>query len=252
MTLQEYFEKNPRFALAFSGGIDSAYLLWEAKEANVDVTAYMVKTPFQADFEKEDGRKLCDLIGAKLKIMEIDNMEERILKNDRLRCYYCKSFIMSEIIKEAKKDGYETLVDGTNFSDSEEDRPGVRALSELKVESPLKLAGLTKREIRQNAKAKGIFLWNKPSYSCLATRIETDNKIDRETLAKIQRGEMLLFGVGLKDFRLRTSEGKVKLQVREEYFLKVIENREYIYKALSQDFSQVTLDLKERKGENYE
>lgn len=252
MTLKEYFKENPKIAIALSGGIDSAYLLWEAVNEGADVAAYMVKTPFQPDFEVEDAQKICNLTGVKLKLIEVANLEEKILENSPLRCYYCKSLILSAIIKEAKKDGYCIVADGTNFSDNGDDRPGTKALAELGIHSPLRLAEMEKREIRERAKAQGNFFWDKPSYSCLATRIEKNQKIDYLTLGKIQRGEKLLLDLGFKDFRLRTAKGNCKIQVREEDLCRVSDNRKLIYESLREDFNEISLDLKVRNEESYE
>lgn len=246
-SLDEFFKKYPRLALAFSGGVDSAYLLYAGIQAGAEIKAYYVKSAFQADFELEDAKRLADELGAKMEIIEIDVLaDDQVKKNPQDRCYYCKNKIFSTIIKKAVADGYEVLVDGTNASDSYEDRPGMRALEELKVLSPLRLAGLTKDEIRRLSREAGLFTWNKDSYSCLATRVPTDEEITLEKLEKIERAEDYLFSLGFKDFRVRLFKGAARIQVREADLERVLENRVDLVDKLKEHFPVVLLDLEVR------
>lgn len=169
-------------ALAFSGGVDSSYLLYAALQNGADVHAYYVKSAFQPQFELEDAQKLAKQVGAKLTIMQANVLaNETVVANPKNRCYYCKQVIFTGIGKQAAQDGYTTLLDGTNASDDAADRPGMKALQELSVLSPLRLCGLTKTEIRKRSKAAGLFTWDKPSYACLATRIPTGRPLRRKS-----------------------------------------------------------------------
>ena len=172
MTLQEYFNANPKGALALSGGVDSAYLLHCAQAAGAQVQPYFAETQFQPAFERRDATQLCGGLGLPLKVLALDVLADaQVRRNPPERCYHCKRKIFSAIAAAAAQDGYRLLWDGTNASDAVMDRPGMRALQELQVQSPLRLCGLTKAQIRAGAKAAGLPVWDKPAYACLATRV---------------------------------------------------------------------------------
>ena len=133
MKLIEFFREYPKVAIAFSGGVDSSYLLYAALESGVDAIAYYVNSDFQPKFELEDAKRLANQLGARLEIIELDVLShDEIAKNPSNRCYYCKNAIFKEIINRAKKDGYSVIIDGTNASDEVSDRPGMKALQELR------------------------------------------------------------------------------------------------------------------------
>ena len=247
MDLREFFEKHNKVALGFSGGVDSAYLLWAAHDAGADVRPYYVKTAFQPEFEYEDALKVCEFVGVEPTVIELDILEdEKVAANPSDRCYYCKSRIFGAITERAVSDGYEVLIDGTNASDSEDDRPGFRALKELKVLSPLRLAGLTKDEIRKKSKEAGLFTWDKPAYACLATRFQAGERITLEGLKRTEQAEDFLRKLGLTDFRVRSIDDNAKIEVTEKELGIVFENREKIYEKLSEMYKGVLLDLRVR------
>jgi len=252
VNLREFFAANPKAAVAFSGGVDSAYLLYAAKAYGADVTAYYVKSVFQPQFELDDAHKLAEQLGAKLRIIESDVLSDRrIAENPSDRCYYCKRKIFEAITKAAHEDGYTLLLDGTNASDDASDRPGMRAIAELSVRSPLRECSLTKSEIRRLSKEAGLFTHDKPAYACLATRIPTGTEITPDKLSATEEAENYLMKLGFSDFRVRyidgTSNGAAKIQVREDQLDKVIENRESIVSELKKHYSAVLLDLEVRK-----
>lgn len=247
MTLGDYFRQSPRAALAFSGGVDSAYLLWAGLRAGAEVRPYFVKTPFQPQFELEDARRLCRELGTELMVVEFDILSDgTVAANPPDRCYHCKRRLFSLLRERAVWDGFSLLLDGTNASDDGGDRPGMRALRELEVRSPLRECGLTKETIRALSRQAGLFTWDKPSYACLATRVPTGRAIAREDLERAERGETALAGLGFVDFRLRLTAEGCKLQVPEGQLPLVLERREDILSALEADFSQITLDLRPR------
>ena len=247
MTLDDFFRQNSRAALAFSGGVDSAFLLWAGLRAGAEVWPYFVKTPFQPRFELEDARRLCRELGVELTVVEFDILDHRsVAANPPDRCYRCKRRLFSLLRERAASDGFPLLLDGTNASDEAEDRPGMRALRELEVRSPLRECGLTKDRIRALSREAGLFTWDKPSYACLATRIPAGRRIDREDLERVEQGEATLAALGLRDFRLRLTWGGCKLQVLESQFPLVMKRRADILSALEADFSEVTLDLRPR------
>lgn len=178
MTLQEFFRQHPKSALGFSGGVDSSYLLYAGISAGAEVRPYFIKTAFQPAFELEDAKRLCAQLGAELSIIELDALANPdVAKNPANRCYYCKTGLFGALQKRALEDGYTVLLDGTNASDEAGDRPGMQALSELHVISPLRLCGLTKPQIRELSREAGLFTWDKPAYACLATRIPTGQRL---------------------------------------------------------------------------
>lgn len=244
MTLFEFFKANNRIAIGFSGGVDSSYLLYAAVNAGADVTAYYVKTAFQPDFELEDAKRIASQVGAEMKIIESSILETpHVADNPRDRCYYCKTAIFSLIKAEAAKDGFTLLADGTNASDDSADRPGMKALKELSVCSPLRECGLTKSDIRRLSKEAGLFTWDKPAYACLATRIPTGTPITRKKLENVEKAEDVLFSMGFTDFRVRLYGEAARLQVTWNQLEKALAKREDLLKALTPYFDAVLLDL---------
>ena len=247
MTLCEFFKDNPKVALAFSGGVDSAYLLYAAKKYAEEVRAYYVKSSFQPQFELDDAKKLADLLNADMKIINVDVLADpMVVSNPSDRCYYCKNKIFGTILNEAHKDGFTVLMDGTNASDDAGDRPGMRALREMKVLSPLRLSGLTKSEIRRLSKEAGLFTHDKPAYACLATRIPTGCPITEENLKRTEICEGHLFSMGFTDFRIRALGDDAKLQIKKDQLSKLMEEREEILKLLKPYYKNVLLDMEAR------
>ena len=247
MTLQEFFREQPAVALAFSGGVDSAYLLYAARQYGAKVTAYYVKTPFQPQFEYEDAVKLAAELGAEMKTLPLDVLaDENVSANPKNRCYYCKKRIFSAILAAAKADGFPLIIDGTNASDDASDRPGMAALRELQVRSPLREAGLTKAEIRRLSKEAGLFTHDKPAYACLATRIPTGTAITQELLTKTETCEEYLKNMGFSDFRIRYFGGAARLQLPEAQIPVLFEKRAEILAFLNQHYPAVVLDMEVR------
>ena len=247
MELIRFFTEHPKAAIAFSGGVDSAYLLYAAIRAGADVTAYCACTEFQPRFELEDAMALASSLGARLVFLRLSALEdETIVSNPENRCYFCKRRIFSAILKRAESDGYDLLLDGTNASDDLSQRRGSRALAELSVRSPLLGAGLTKAEIRRLSREAGLPTWDKPAYACLATRIPAGEPITREALARTERAESYLSSLGFRDFRVRTRGNGALLQVRQEDLPLVLSRREEIVNTLKGDYVSVTLDLEVR------
>ena len=247
MNLSEFFSENPRAALAFSGGVDSAYLLYAAKQAGADVAPYYVKSAFQPQFELEDAKRLAKELGMVMKILTLDVLaDQTVAENPPDRCYHCKKVIFATIMQAAEADGYQVLLDGTNASDEEGDRPGMRALRELSVRSPLRECGLTKEEIRRLSKEAGLFTWDKPAYACLATRIPAGERITKEKLADTEAAENYLFSLGFTDFRVRRFGDAARLQFPAGQLPGVLEKRKEIVAELKQYYSAVLLDMEVR------
>lgn len=241
MTLKEFFSAHPKAALAFSGGTDSAYLLHAAREAGADIKPYFVQTPFQPKFELEDAKKLAP----ELTVIPLDILQVQSVRNNPAdRCYHCKKTLFSALKVQAEADGYPLLLDGTNASDQWEDRPGMRALEELGVLSPLRLCGLTKDKIRQLSKDAGLFTWDKPAYACLATRVQNGAEITVEDLQRVEQSEEILRKMGYFDLRIRLFYGAARVQLPENQ----LKNADIfaIREALSPYFDHILLDLRGR------
>lgn len=247
MTLEEFFRSVPKAALAFSGGTDSAFLMWAAKHYGCDLKAYYVNTAFQPEFELEDAQRLSEELSVPMKIVEKDILAvPEAAENGPRRCYYCKQAIFTALWEAARADGYTVLLDGTNASDDAADRPGMQALRELSVRSPLRECGITKPEIRRLSQEAGLFTWEKPAYACLATRIPAGTRIVDEDLKRVESAENMLAGLGFRDFRVRMYHGGARLQVTEEQLALALEKRLEIVSGLREMFPAVMLDMEPR------
>ena len=247
MTPQQFFEENPKVALAFSGGVDSAYLLYTAVHLGAQVKACYVSTAFQPQFELEDARRLARALNVPMEILTPDILScHAVTSNPADRCYHCKKIIFGTILEAARRDGFPVLMDGTNASDDAGDRPGMRALRELEVRSPLREWGLTKDRIRQLSREAGLFTWDKPAYACLATRIPAGEPITREKLQRTEWAEAWLSGLGFRDFRVRALGDAAKLQLTAGDLDRLLPMREEILDTLRQRYSSVLLDLEVR------
>lgn len=227
--------------------MDSSFLLFAGLRAGADIQAYFVKAAFQPEFEMKDALRLANLIGANVKVINIDVLDNQdVVNNPANRCYYCKQAIFGTLKDRALADGYSVLIDGTNASDDVDDRPGMKALTELSVRSPLRECGLTKDRIRQLSKEAGLFTWDKPSYACLATRIPTGQRITKELLHSVEKTEDVLFSLGFTDFRARVYGEGARLQFPEEQLAEAINKKDEIIKAIKPYFKVVLLDLEGR------
>ena len=247
MTLEQFFAENREVAVAFSGGVDSAYLLYAAKRYAARVKAYYVSTAFQPEFELEDARRLANELGADMQVLHVDVlMSGAVMANPPDRCYHCKNTLFRQILRAAENDGFPVLLDGTNASDDAGDRPGMRALRELSVRSPLRECGLTKRDVRMLSRDAGLFTWDKPAYACLATRIPTGQPITARDLAVTEAAESDLFSLGFTDFRVRMVGRSAKIQLPAAQMPRLLEHRQEILQRLGPDYDGVWLDLEGR------
>ena len=247
MTLEQFFQENPRCALGFSGGVDSAYLLYAGVKAGADIRPYFIKTAFQPAFELADAQKLAEGLGVEVTVLELDALADpQVAANPEDRCYYCKQNLFRTLKDRAIADGYPVLLDGTNASDEAGDRPGMRALAELSVRSPLRECGLTKAEIRACSREAGLFTWDKPAYACLATRVPAGEAITADLLARVEGAEDALFRLGYTDFRVRVFHSAARLQLPRGQMERAVREAEELRQALKPYFTPILLDLEGR------
>lgn len=240
MDLKDFFDKYRKVALGFSGGADSSFLLYEGRRLGADIKPYYVRTCFQPSFEYNDALRMAGDV--EIILMDI-LQDEKVRRNQQDRCYYCKMHIFEAISARAHADGYTAVIDGTNASDDAEDRPGMKALENLGVLSPLRMCGLTKDEIRIRSKEAGLFTWNKPAYACLATRITAGNEIDEDTLRRIEKCEEELMNCGFSDFRIRVNKGNASIYINRKQREKAEYERDNILRTVSAHFPLQTKEI---------
>jgi len=224
--LKEVISKWPRVAVAFSGGVDSSLLLYAAHEVHGDgAFAFFGQSPLLGPAEVEEARRIAAFVGAPLHLFEISPLDDsRLVENGPLRCFYCKKGLYKVFVKAATDHGAQ-LLDGSNLDDDDSKRPGSRAVKELGAVMPLRLAELSKAEIRALARRLGLPNWQRPSGSCLATRIGGGQEITRERLELVDRAEALLISFGIDDCRVRLLVDYVLVQIPERDFIPFISQK---------------------------
>jgi uncharacterized protein len=246
--LRQYIKSTGGIAIAFSGGVDSSFLVAvAAKELGDKAIAITAKSAAFPVREYELAKGLAAEYGIRHITVEFDEMSvEGFRKNPKDRCYHCKKAIFSRIKQEAHNNGIEIVCDGSNVDDLSDYRPGMRALSELSIVSPLREAGLTKQEIRRLSKEMGIKIWDMPAYACLASRIPYDEEITRDKLKMVELAEQYLMDLGFKQIRVRCHNYLARIEVlpqdRHRFFdTDFMDNVARNVKGFG--FSYVTLDL---------
>lgn len=233
-------------AIAFSGGVDSTFLLFTAKKALGDkVLAFTIKTPYIPDWELEEARIFCKERGIKHRIIHAQIIEE-ILNNPKNRCYLCKKHVFTRLKAEALREGYTHLLDGTNADDTGDYRPGMVALQEVGVESPLLQNGITKTDVRRLSRLLGLSTADKPSYACLLTRLPYDYEVRIEELRRIEKAELYLGTLGYKASRVRNHGKIARIEIEKEKLQEFLATKAVAkiipyFKSLGYEF--ITLDL---------
>lgn len=235
-------------AVAFSGGVDSTYLLRVASDVLDDrVLAISATSPAFPERELGEARAFCRELGVEQVVFSSQEMETPGYRdNPPDRCYLCKRALFAGVWEVARGRGYEIVADGSNVDDMGDYRPGLRALAELRVRSPLREAGLTKSEIRALSQELGLPTWSKPSFACLATRIPYGEPITNEKLAMIDGAEQFLLDEGFSQVRVRAHGTLARVELLPEELSRAAEEplRTHIAARLrGLGFSYVAMDL---------
>lgn len=243
-------------AVAFSSGVDSAFLLYAAKDTlGEGVVAVTATSFFFPARELEEAKEFCCKLGIKHILAEIDENDiEHFTENPKNRCYYCKTHLFTKLKSIAMDEGMNEIIEGSNVDDLGDYRPGLQALKELDIKSPLREAGLTKADIRALSKHFDLPSWKKPSFACLASRIPYGEKITRQKLSMIEKAENYLLGLGFEQFRVRIHGGEginsgyiARIELLPGEFPKMLDEnlRDTLYQKFREiGFAYTALDLK--------
>ena len=253
--LKKFLKQLSKVAVAFSGGLDSTFLLFAAKEAiGNEVHAYSISTPYLPKWEITEAELFTEKLGIDHKIINVP-VPETVKNNPPDRCYLCKKSLFMIIMKEAGRSGIRNIVEGTHKDDSKEYRPGLKALSELKIISPLKYADLDKDEIRVLSRELNLPTWNKPSDTCLLTRIPYGSSIREEELNRIEKGEMVLRSMGFDKIRLRSHGSLARIEVNKTKLESIFQDGkkdEIVNQMKSIGYDFTCLDLEGYRSGSYD
>lgn len=247
--LYDYLRSLDSAAIAFSGGVDSAFLLAVAHEALGDrVLAVTLVSDSMPDQDREEAVRFCRDRNIRQVLLETDLLElEEFTHNPPNRCYYCKKDLFTRIRALAEERGISSVLDGSNADDAGDYRPGMQALAELGIRSPLLELDFTKEEIRAYSREKNLPTWDKPSLACLASRFVYGETITQSRLKMVGEAEQFLLHLGFRQTRVRIHDRMARIEVLPEEIARVAspEIRERITKKFTElGFLYVTLDLK--------
>ncbi len=249
--LSDYLEQHIRegIGIAFSGGVDSSLLLKLAcdvgRRNGHKVLAITFETKLHPHGDLEEARAMALHFGAEHKVIEVDEFSDpKIMYNPEDRCYRCKKLLFQTLIREAKEAGYQYLIDGTNYDDLSAYRPGMKALKELGIHSPLLELEITKAQIRSLAAELAISSSDKPSAPCLATRLPYGTRLDFDILERIDQGEQYIKAYGFYNVRLRLHGDILRIEIDKGDFDRFMDCRESVIRKLKElGFLYITLDL---------
>jgi pyridinium-3,5-biscarboxylic acid mononucleotide sulfurtransferase len=237
-----------RILVAYSGGVDSAFLAWAAHQALGDnMLAVIADSPSLARNQLADATAFAAEQGIPLQIIATDELDRpEYARNDSSRCFHCKDELFTAMEEFRARRGFDSISYGVNFDDQGDFRPGQRAGEQHRVAAPLRDAGLTKQEIRELSRAAGLRIWDKPASACLSSRIEYGREVTREALSVVEQGEDAIRALGFRQFRVRHHGDIVRIEIAREELSRALtadmaSEFTRIFKALG--FKFVTLDL---------
>ena len=247
--LKEYIASLESVAVAFSGGVDSTLLLKVAHDVLGDkAIAVTITSNFIATRELNEAKTFCADNNINHVIIHVDETEiEGFADNPPNRCYLCKKELFTKILDIAKENHIANIVEGSNLDDMGDYRPGLQAIEELGIKSPLRAVGLSKADVRELSRELGLKTWDKPSFACLASRFVYGERITPEKLNMVGKAEDLLIALGFKQVRVRIHGDIARIEILPKDFASIIQDdtRTKIYDTLKDlGFSYVTLDLK--------